>query len=200
MNTKILNRLMFVIAFILVFSDQLSKLLIKGFSFFGMHHAGLGMGDSISVIGDTVQFTFVENAGMAFGITFGAGKILLSLFSIAASLALIWYLAKIKDSSWKAQLSIALVLSGAAGNLIDRVFYGVLYGTSSLFYGNVVDFIQVDIPDISIFGRYYTHWPVFNFADAYVTVGVVLLLFWSKYLPAIKDVFHKNKNAEGGTE
>jgi signal peptidase II len=74
------------------------------------------------------------------------------------------------------RLSYMLIFSGAVGNLIDRMFYGVLYGESPLFEGKVVDFLQVDIPDIVWFGVEYTHFPVFNLADSCVSIGVVLML------------------------
>jgi signal peptidase II len=59
------------------------------------------------------------------------------------------------------------------------MFYGVFYGSDPLFYGKVVDFLQVDIPDITIWGEVYTHWPVFNIADSCVSIGVVMLLILS---------------------
>jgi signal peptidase II len=76
-----------------------------------------------------------------------------------------------------------LILAGAFGNFIDRMFYGVIYGNSPLFYGLVVDFIQVDIPDITFNSITYTHWPVFNIADSCVSIGMVFLLFFNKFIP-----------------
>jgi signal peptidase II len=73
-----------------------------------------------------------------------------------------------------------MILGGAIGNLIDRVFYGVLYGTASLFYGRVVDFLDLDFFNLDIFGYHLSRWPVFNLADAAVTVGVILLLFFHR--------------------
>jgi signal peptidase II len=66
------------------------------------------------------------------------------------------------------------------GNLIDRVFYGVLYADAPLFYGRVVDFIDFDFFDFSILGYQLTRWPVFNIADAAVTVGVIMLLIFHR--------------------
>jgi signal peptidase II len=74
------------------------------------------------------------------------------------------------------RVSFMLLFAGAVGNLIDRLLYGVLYGEGSLFEGKVVDFIQVDIPDVVVQGVQYTHWPVFNIADSCVSIGVVLML------------------------
>jgi signal peptidase II len=193
----------FISVFILVLIDQITKVAVKGFDIFGITHQGMFLGDSFSVIGDFLRITFVENEGMALGIKFGAGKIFLSLFSIIATIALFIYLKKLKPYDFWVKLSIMLILSGAFGNLIDRVFYGVFYGESPLFYGKVVDFIQVDIPDITIpeiniFNSTflpeltYTHWPVFNVADSCVSCGVVLLLIFHKRIPTMKEVFKKN--------
>jgi signal peptidase II len=85
----------------------------------------------------------------------------------------------------------SLIFAGAVGNLIDRVFYGVIFSESPLFYGKVVDFIQVDIPDVAFLG--WTHFPVFNIADSCVTVGVILLILVHNKLPEWTDVF-QNKN------
>jgi hypothetical protein len=57
------------------------------------------------------------------------------------------------------------------------VFYGVLFGDGKLFYGRVVDFIDVDFFDLNLFGYHLSRWPVFNIADSSVTCGVILLLF-----------------------
>ncbi len=197
------NRNYFILAISFVLLDQITKILVKGFSIFGFQHIGFNYGESISVIGDFLHFTFIENPGMAFGISFGAGKIFLSLFSIVAAIALGWYLSKIKFAKRGVKLGIALIFAGAVGNLIDRVFYGVIYGEMPLFYGKVVDFIQVDIPDIDLFGVYYSHWPVFNIADSCVTVGVIILLFVHQYLPSIESIRPKkieSVNTEEGVE
>ncbi len=69
-----------------------------------------------------------------------------------------------------------MILGGALGNLVDRIFYGVIYGTGSLLQGNVVDFFQINIPDIKIFGKVFYSWPIFNIADLSVTVGFVMIL------------------------
>jgi signal peptidase II len=183
-----------IIAILLVLLDQISKILVKGFSLFGINHDGMHLGESISLIGDFLTITFVENPGMAFGIEFGAGKILLSLFSLAASIAIVWFLWKLEGYSIIIRIGVMLILAGALGNFVDRMFYGVFYGESPLFYGNVVDFIRVDIPDIDIGPIYYTHWPVFNFADSYVTVGVILLLIFHKHIPSFTTLLGKDND------
>lgn len=194
------SKIYFIIAIILVLLDQLTKIAVKGFNLFGIEHSGMMLGESIPVFGDFLRITFVENEGMAFGIKFGAGKIFLSLFSVFASIALGIFLQKLKNYSAFAKVPIMLIFSGAIGNLIDRVFYGVFYSESPLFYGKVVDFIQVDIPDISIFGMTYTHWPVFNIADSCVTCGVILLILFHNKIPPLKEVFGKKSIKQEITE
>lgn len=184
----------------MVILDQITKISVKGFDLFGLHHKGMRLGDSLSVIGDFIQITFVENSGMAFGISFGAGKIFLSLFSVFASIALIYYMIKITKYDKYIKLGFALILAGAVGNLIDRVFYGVFYNEGPLFYGNVVDFVQVDIPDIDFMGIHYTHWPVWNIADACITIGVILLLIFNKRIPTFQQLFGKNTNKKTSNE
>ena len=158
-------------------------------NYFGITHTSngfsLGNYQNIKIIGDFLQFTYVENEGMAFGISFGAGKIILSLFSIIASIALIWYLYKIRNYSVWVKTGIAFILAGAVGNLIDRVFYGIFFNYAPLFYGRVIDFVQVDIPDIHWGFIDYTYFPVFNVADSCVTVGVVLLIIFHKKIPTL---------------
>lgn len=176
------------LSFLLIVFDQVTKLAVYGKSIFGISFEGIRSGEYISIIGDFLQFTYVENPGMAFGISFGAGKIILSLFSVFASIALIWYLFKIENYSKYLRVAFAIILAGAAGNLIDRVFYGLWFQGRDLFYGNVVDFIMVDIPDLSFGTIQYSHWPVFNIADACVTIGVILLLFNYKKIPQFEDL------------
>ena len=184
--------ILLVAAAVLVLVDQFTKLAAFGVPMLGMNFTGIARGEYISVIGDFLQFTYVENPGMAFGISFGAGKILLSLFSVAASIALIWYIFKIEKYSRFMRSAFALILAGAVGNLIDRVFYGILLQGRDLFYGNVIDFIMVDIPDINIGDFSYSHWPVFNIADACVTIGVILLLVNYKNIPQFEELKGKS--------
>jgi signal peptidase II len=171
-----------LMAVFLVVIDQVTKLSVKGFTLFGFEHAGMRLGESIEVIPDLLDLTFVENPGMAFGISWGEGKIILTLLTIVIAIVLAIYLDRIRMQGWITRLSIGLLLAGAVGNLIDRMFYGVFYGEGPLFYGLVVDFIQVNIPDVDWFGRTYTHWPVFNIADSCVSVGIILLLIFGSSL------------------
>ena len=173
----------FIIVAILVVLDQVTKLAVKGFSVFGFTHEGMYLGESHPFIGDAVRLTFVENPGMAFGISWGDGKLLLTLLTIAIAVFLVFYVIRLASAHWAPRLAVTLILAGALGNLIDRVFYGIAYGEQALFHGKVVDFIQVDIPDITWFGELYTHFPVFNVADSCVSVGVVLLILTSHKIP-----------------
>lgn len=175
-------RVLYLTVFVVVF-DQLTKVLVKGINipFLNLDLSGMRYGQSFNIIGEFVKFTFVENPGMAFGIDVGeTSKLFLSLFSIIASIGILIYLFKLKDEKLILRLALALILGGAIGNMIDRTFYGVFYGYAPIFYGRVVDFINVDFFDFSIFGRTYERWPIFNIADSAVTVGVILLLIFQK--------------------
>lgn len=165
-----------LIALVLICLDQLTKVMVKGFSFLGFQHEGMYLGQSFPLIGDVVRITYVENAGMAFGISWGEAKVVLTIITILIAGFLGYYLYKIKSSPLITLISITLLFAGAVGNLIDRALYGVIYGEAGLFMGRVVDFIQVDIPDVTWLGNTYTHWPVFNVADSCVFIGIVLLL------------------------
>jgi signal peptidase II len=159
--------------------DQLSKLYIKGFSFpiFRIQHGGMYQGQRIPVWNDFFNITFVENTGIAFGINFGSEfKLLVSLFTIVACIALFFYLLRIKDKPLSLRLSVALIIGGAAGNLIDRLFYGVFYGYSGLFYGKVVDFFDIRIFNLLLFDKTIGNY-VFNIADVALTAGIILLMF-----------------------
>ncbi len=170
-----------ILSFIIVFSDQVAKLFIKGVSFpsLGISMSGVPYGSSRPLLGNFLRLTYIENPGMAFGIDIG-GKLFFSLFSIAASVAIVAYLYHARKESLGFRLSLAMILGGAVGNLIDRVFYGVLFGDAPLFYGKVVDFLDMNFFDLNIFGYQLTRWPVFNIADASVTIGVLLLLFFHR--------------------
>jgi signal peptidase II len=167
-----------LVSFLIVLADQAAKVAVKGIDLpaLGLKVRGLVYGASIPIFGDFLRLTYIENPGMAFGIDVG-GKLFFSLFSVAASAGILYYLYRAKDEPLLFRLSLALILGGAVGNLIDRVFYGVLYNEGALFYGRVVDFIDVDFFNFSIFGYTLHRWPVFNIADACVTTGVVLMLF-----------------------
>lgn len=157
---------------------------------------------------------FIENEGMAFGLSFWGttGKILLTLLRIAAVIFISVYLRKLmlRKAHWGLVLSMTLILAGAVGNIIDSVFYGVLFSESDWRTGNVATFLPdgggyapllqgkvVDMFFFPLFHGRFPEWlplmggkeflffrPVFNLADSYITVGVaIILLFQRKFFP-----------------
>ncbi len=136
-------------------------------------------GSSKPVFGDILKLTYIENPGMAFGLDVGP-KMFLTLFTIAASLVILFYIFKHRHDSFLLRLSLAFILAGAVGNLIDRTFYGKIYGYAPLFFGKVVDFVQVGFWDFTFLGRTYTSWPIFNVADVSVSLGFLIILVFHK--------------------
>ncbi len=163
-----------IVSVLIVITDQVSKLWIKGIP--EIHATGLLPGDKIPIVGNLFSITLVENPGIAFGITFGSEfKLLLSIFTLLASVGLLIFFYKIRNKNFGLKLSVALILGGAVGNLIDRLFYGIIYGYGHIFYGKVVDFFNLNLFNIYLFkgtiGNY-----VFNVADLSVTAGMIGLL------------------------
>jgi len=177
-----------IVSALIVVADQAAKLTVKGIDLplLGVKIRGMVYGASIPVLGDFLRLTYIENPGMAFGIDLG-GKLFFSLFSVAASAGILYYLYRAKDEPLLFRLSLAMILGGAVGNLIDRVFYGVFYGEAPFFYGRVVDFIDVDFFNFSVFGYTLHRWPVFNIADACVTCGVFLMIFTHRRTVAVTE-------------
>lgn len=176
----------------IVIADQVSKLAVKGFSIpiLKINYVGMYEGQRIRVLGNFFRITFIENPGMAFGFDPGVNfKLWISIFSILASIGLIAYIYHVRKQSMVLKLALAFILGGAIGNLIDRLFYGIFYGYAPLFYGHVVDFLDFDFFHFTLFGRTFDRWPIFNIADAAVTIGVVMLLF-----------FYNQKHKEGSAE
>ena len=168
-----------------IFVDQFSKFYIKGINipFLNISFEGMYYGETISVIGDFFRITFIENPGMAFGFNPGSDfKLWISVFSLIASIGLIVYLYIVRNKSLSLRIALAMILGGAVGNLIDRTFYGIIYKYAPAFYGKVVDFFDFDFFNFAIFGRSYDRWPIFNIADASVTIGVlILILFYRQH-------------------
>jgi signal peptidase II len=186
--------LFYFVALIMIIIDQSSKLYFKGFNLFGIEHIGYNYGEQVPVIDNLLFWTYIENPGMAFGIEFGWGKIFLSLFSVIAGIGLGYLIYLIREKDNLVKTGFTLIFAGAVGNLIDRVFYGLFFGDAPLFYGKVVDFIQVNIPDIDFLG--WSHFPVFNIADSCVTIGVILLILFHNRLPEWNDIFPSKENPE----
>jgi signal peptidase II len=174
------------VTFFVVLIDQISKLFVKGIFIprLGINIKGIPYQTSINIIGNFFKITFIENPGMAFGLQIG-GKLFLSLFTIFATILLFFFLYKNRNEGLILRLALALILGGAIGNLIDRVFYGKIYGYESYFYGKVVDFLHFDFPNFTVFGKTIYSWPIFNVADISVTLGFLLILF------GYRKIFHK---------
>jgi signal peptidase II len=157
------------ISVFVVLLDQATKLMIKGSPWHWLPLEGMPYGHSFPFIDDIVRITYIENPGIAFGINIPGMKVFFAVFSIVASLAIIIYLKRnLLKLRTGERIALALILGGAIGNLIDRVFYGVMFHEQPLFYGRVVDFID--------FGIHRNMFPVFNVADSSVTIGVTVLV------------------------
>jgi len=170
------------VTLLVVIIDQLTKFLVKGLKVesLGINIQGMPYGSSKPLFGEFVRLTFIENPGMAFGIDVGP-KMFLTIFTIAASLFIFYYIYKHRGDGILIRLSLALILAGAIGNLIDRTFYGLIYNYAPLFHGKVVDFMQVEFWDFTFLGRTYTTWPIFNVADISVSLGfLIILIFHNK--------------------
>lgn len=151
-------RVLFVSA-ILVLADQVSKAIVV---------RTMSLYESIPIIPNFFHFTYITNDGMAFGIDFPFGYFIFSAVSLLLTLFLFWYLWSVRNHSIVIRLGLAMIIAGAIGNLIDR-----------LMLGEVIDFLDFMIRDF--------HWYVFNLADSYVTVGMVLLLIDSIILEKNKE-------------
>lgn len=172
------------LSFFVVLIDQVTKLLVKGFSipFLNLSYEGMYHGQRIPVWGDFFRLTFIENPGMAFGFDPGLDlKFYVSLFSLIASIGLVIYIYIVRTQKLSLRIALAFILGGAVGNLIDRIFYGDWFDYAGLFYGRVVDFLDFDFFDVTILGRSYDRWPIFNIADAAVTIGVLILIIFYKH-------------------
>jgi signal peptidase II len=173
------------VAVILV--DQVVKLLIK---------TNMQLGERITVFHDWFHLLFVENNGMAFGMELGGdwGKILLTLFRLIAIVIIGRFLFQLEHagSTRGARISVALVFSGALGNLIDCIFYGVAFNYAPLLQGKVVDMLYFPLFE-GFFPSWFPIWggepflffsPVFNLADMAISTGVgLLLVFQKRYFP-----------------
>lgn len=181
------------------------------------------MGQEFNVIGDFFIIHFTENNGMAFGMEFGGvyGKIFLTLFRLCAVSGIGWYLyTLVKNNEHKGYITcIALVFAGALGNIIDSVFYGKLFsdsfnriaeflpeegGYAPLLEGRVVDMLYFPMIQ-GHFPAWFPLWgseeflffrPVFNVADAAITVSVTTILIDSLFLKR----FFKEENESGEIE
>lgn len=179
--------------------DQAVKLGVH----FNMDYGELG---EILVLGDWFKLHYTLNPGMAFGMEINQtyGKLFLSLFRLVAVGGIIWYLSRLifKQFHRGFILSIALILAGALGNLMDSIFYGVwldnavfLAETPILypwFHGQVIDMFYFDIwegelPEFipAFGGQFVSLLPIFNIADVAIFIGILLILVFQKqFLPS----------------
>ena len=164
---------------LLVVVDQVIKYLVK---------TNMSLGEQIPVIGNWFRLCFVENEGMAFGMKFGGsvGKFLLSFFRIILFGALCWWIASL-DRQKKAPagvlVGLTLITAGALGNIIDCLFYGLIWDYAPFMFGKVVDMFYFPLIHNAA-GEVIFFSPVFNFADSCVTVGAfyLLLFHWKFYV------------------
>lgn len=187
------------IVFLILLVDQVVKIYIKTHFY---------LGESVTVFPDWFQLSFIENEGMAFGMTLmdsAAGKLLLTLFRLGAVVFGFYWVRQLVKRGYSKGLLIcaALILAGAAGNLIDSMFYGMIFtddpmqvahvvpfghGYAPFLHGRVVDMFYFPLIDTT-----WPHWipvvggqslrffePVFNLADASISVGVISLLLFQK--------------------
>jgi signal peptidase II len=167
------------LSIILFLIDQVSKLFVRGISFplFNINIGGLSPGESRPLIDNLLNITLVENPGIAFGIDPGESfRDLILIITILTCVSFFVYLLLAKQADIKARIAIAFILGGAAGNLFDRIFYGVFYNYAPLFQGNVVDFLDVKIFKFFIFNNIHGNY-VFNFADVSILSGVFILIY-----------------------
>lgn len=172
---------------LLVIIDQVIKVLVK---------TNMSIGEHFSVFGNWFQILFIENEGMAFGMKFGgaAGKYALTTFRILLFAALTWWISSLDKKSAASTgvlTGLTLIDAGALGNIIDCLFYGLIFTPHRPFMqGKVVDMLYFPIIDTTwpswlpwIGGTPFTFFdPVFNFADSCVTVGAIyLILFHWKF-------------------
>ena len=172
-----------LLIFFVLLADQVSKTWIK---------TNMYLGQEFKILGDWFIIHFTENNGMAFGLEFGGefGKLALSLFRIIAVGGIgygLHYMIKHKYHRGFI-LCVALIFAGALGNIIDSVFYGVIYKYESLFHGRVVDMLYFPIVS-GTFPTWFPFWggepfeffrPVFNLADTAISVGVITILIFQK--------------------
>lgn len=207
---SVLKKPLLIIFFVLLI-DQIIKIYIKTHFF---------LGQELHIAGNWFIIHFTENNGMAYGMEFGGqfGKLFLSSFRILAVAGIGWYLWSItrKKDDPLYIVCIALIFAGALGNIIDSAFYGMIFsdsgyevartfpaegGYSSFLHGKVVDMFYFPVIE-GHFPSWFPIWgseefvffrPIFNFADASISIGVALIIlfqkrfFMKKPLPAANE-------------
>lgn len=152
MSRRHLTIFLSIILFIVV-SDQISKLFILKY---------LQEGQSVSIIGDLLYFQFIFNEGGAMGTRIGPSWLYTIITIIALGLILRYFITE-RTGRFSTGLALSLISGGAIGNLVDRIRFG-----------KVIDFVDLDFPDIRALDIY--RWFTFNIADAAITVGLVIFI------------------------
>lgn len=188
--------ILFILLILII--DQALKIWVK---------TNMVLGQEYHIMGNWFIIHFIENNGMAFGMEIAGkfGKIILSLSRIAAVVGIGWYLLYLikQKVSTGFIITVSLIMAGALGNIIDSVFYGMIFsnsyyqvagmfppegGYSSFLHGEVVDMFYFPVlkgtyPDWIPFkggGNFIFFRPVFNIADSSITIGVTLILIFQK--------------------
>ena len=189
-------RVLWLSAFVIAL-DQATKAAVL--QFIAYEHA---IQRSIPIVGDWLRLTFTENPGMAFGITIGPPGTV-TVLSIIATCLVAAYVYQVRDGYAPYRWSLSLILGGALGNIIDRVFYGVLLDYGTLFTGRVVDFIHVNlwngfIPNVVplIGGSYMELFPIWNVADMSIVIGVVGVLTFHHTFHEQRILAHREETRE----
>lgn len=186
-----------LIIFLVLLADQALKIWVKTNMFLGQEF----------IIADWFIIHFTENPGMAFGFEFGGeyGKPILTIFRILVVGGILYWLRNLIKEGVKPVgiVAVSLIFAGAVGNIIDSLFYGMVFNTS---YGQIAEFLPaeggyasflhgrvVDMFYFPLYKGYLPEWlpfwggdyfiffrPIFNIADAAISVGVVLLLLFQK--------------------
>jgi signal peptidase II len=200
-----------IIFLALTIIDQIIKIQVK---------TNMTLGESLHIT-DWFYISFVENNGMAYGLTF-FNKLVLSLFRIVAVSFIGYYIYRVvrkPDHRTSYVICLSVIIAGAMGNIIDSMFYGLIFDSSTPFSVSQLvpfgegysSFLQGKVVDMFYFPLIVTTWPewvpiwggnefiffshVFNFADACISCGIVcLFLFFRKDLEDIGDVFKRKSN------
>lgn len=179
----------FLVAGVVVLVDQAIKIATK----FTMIPY-----ENIAVIGDTVNINFIENKGAAFGLTVAdllqrigvdveddTAKLALTMFSLLAVMLIAYFLQVVRHARSSLPYFLALILGGAVGNIIDRVFYGVWFSgindyEGGLLHGRVVDMFYVNLVHGKFLGMDLNLLPVFNVADLAIAIGIVAIIIFQR--------------------
>ncbi len=209
----------FLVILIIVVADQALKFYVKTH-----YHAG----ESHAIAGNWFRLYFIENEGMAYGWKFGgdSGKMILTLFRLGAVVFGIYYLQKIVKKNYHIGFIICagMIFAGALGNLIDSMFYGMIFDESSqltqnvatflpphgyagFLHGQVVDMLYFPIIRDAHFPKWVPIWggddfeffrPIFNLADASISSGVIAILLFQKRFFRQRNINNNHPTVETG--